>query len=171
MFSLRVQPASPGAGRDCPVPGPAMPCLGAVSWLRAFGRRARGFTLIELLVVVALVGIVAAIAYPSYIQHISRTARSDGMAALMDTAQILERCYTQQNTYDNADCQQRVADYASPRGLYEVALIQIDAESFTLEATPQGVQATRDGARCASLRYDHTGARTATGSQSDRCWN
>lgn len=170
-----------------PTAAHATPCVGAVTASRrAFVRPAtrqagrlrsladiggRGFTLLEVLVVVALIAIIAAIAYPSYIQHITRTARSDGMAALMDTAQIMERCYTQRNTYDDSDCHQRVDDYESPRNLYAVDLVQVDADSFTLEATPQGVQATRDGTRCSALRYDHTGTRTATGTLGDQCWN
>ena len=58
-------------------------------------RNVRGFTLIEVLIVVAIVGILAAIAIPSYQDYVRRAARSSAAAALMEDAQYMERHYTE----------------------------------------------------------------------------
>lgn len=58
-----------------------------------------GFTLMELLVAVVVVGILASIAYPSYVESVRRAKRTEGKAALMQTLQAQERYYSQRNAY------------------------------------------------------------------------
>src|SRR5262245_5597963 len=60
---------------------------------------ATGFTLIELLTVVAIIAILAGVAYPSYLDHIRKGKRAEGRAALLRTAQVLERWYSDKATY------------------------------------------------------------------------
>lgn len=61
--------------------------------------RSRGFTLIELMIVVAVVGILGAIAYPSYTSSVLKGKRAQARTALAELMQQQERYMTQNNTY------------------------------------------------------------------------
>ena len=63
------------------------------------GRGQTGFTLIELMITVAVVGILAAIVYPSYRNAILKTKRAQGRTAIMEVMQQEERYMTQNNQY------------------------------------------------------------------------
>lgn len=65
-----------------------------------YPRHPRGFTLIELLIAVAIVGILAAIAYPSYRDQILKTRRADAKAVLMQAAQFMERIHSETGCYN-----------------------------------------------------------------------
>jgi len=59
----------------------------------------KGFSLIELMIVVAVLGILAAVAIPSYNSYVLRSKRTECRAAIMQVMQQQERYFTQQNTY------------------------------------------------------------------------
>ncbi len=121
-----------------------------------------GFTLIEIMITVAIVAILAAIAYPSYLEQVRKTRRSDAVAALLKTAQVLERCYTEYNAYDDTDCPAVAAGGSSlasaytstAEGFYTLSATALSATSFKLKATPTGDQ-VKD--KCGYLTYDHVG--------------
>lgn len=63
--------------------------------------RQKGITLIELMMALAIVGILASIAYPSYQQHLVKSRRADAQAALLELAGFLERSYTVNGCYND----------------------------------------------------------------------
>ncbi|MGE0372408.1 MAG: type IV pilin protein [Gammaproteobacteria bacterium] len=107
----------------------------------------RGFTLIELVMVIAIVGILMAIAIPSYNNSTTKARRADGQTALMDVMVRQERFYTENNTY-TTNLAALPAQAASPEGYYTIAAAAcgtgIDS-CVVLTATPGAAQSS-DGA-------------------------
>lgn len=130
----------------------------------------RGFTLIELMIVVAIIGLLSAIAYPAYTDYVVKTRRATASACLMELAQFMERYRTTKMTYVAAalpatSCQTDLT------GFYTFAINPAATEdAFTIEATPQGLQATRD-TKCGTLGINQQGQKqeSGTGTVSD-CW-
>lgn len=117
--------------------------------------RARGFSLIELMIVVAVIAILAAIAYPNYSEHVLKGRRAEGKATLAEAANRLERCFTRFNAYTNAACDD-AASLVSEGGWYQISAVR-GVTTYTLTAAPQGVQAIKD--KCGSFTLTNTGVR------------
>lgn len=101
----------------------------------------RGFTLIELMIAIAVIGILAAVAYPSYVDSIRKSRRSDGQSALMEAAQKLEAHRARNATY-TATLSDAKISATSPEGHYTIAIVGCPiASCYTLTATPVGDQA------------------------------
>lgn len=115
-----------------------------------------GVTLMELMIVVAVIGILAAIAYPSYRDQVLRSHRSDAKVGLERLAQTLERCYTNSLPKTYAGCV--AATVPSDNGYYSIAVTPT-ATNFTLTATALGGQLADSD--CRTLTIDNANARTA----------
>lgn len=134
-------------------------------------RQPHGFTLVELMIVVAIVGILAAIAYPGYRSFVLRSHRSDATTTLLRIAQNLERYYTLHNSYTGAELDPDPPDPATsmwgsdttPEGFYALSLPTLTADTYTIRASATGTQ-TADAA-CATIELKHTGERTPA-----ECW-
>lgn len=63
-------------------------------------QKSRGFTLIEVMIVVAIIGLLAAIALPSYSSYIARAKRADARTQLLQAAQFMQRFYAANDQYD-----------------------------------------------------------------------
>lgn len=124
--------------------------------------RYRGFTLIEVMIVVAIIGILAAIAYPSYRDQVRRSNRSDAYSALTAMANAQEKFYLANNTY--ADTLAKLGFGAtSNEGYYQLIIPNADATTFTVRATPTGGQA--DDTDCTQLDLTAAGQKTPAA-----CW-
>jgi type IV pilus assembly protein PilE len=138
-------------------------------------KRQCGFTLLELMIVVAIIGILAAIAYPSYQDSVRKSHRADAEAALLENTQFLERRYTVNYAYNTGWANVAAATAALPvqqiprdgTARYTIAVTAINANSFSLSATATGAQAND---RCGNLTLQHTGARSSSKTGHD-CWS
>ncbi|NMQ20262.1 prepilin-type N-terminal cleavage/methylation domain-containing protein [Candidatus Competibacter phosphatis] len=142
----------------------------------------KGFTLIELMIVVAVIAILAAIAYPSYQDSVRKSRRADAKGVLQEASQWMERFYTENNRYDQNRAGTVVTDATqflgsglveSPKEggakYYDITLSAVAQNSYTLQAAPKGAQS---GDPCGTLTLTDTGVKNVTGGSytKDRCW-
>jgi type IV pilus assembly protein PilE len=138
--------------------------------------RPSGFRLIELMIAVAIVGVLAAIAYPSYQDHVRKARRADARASLAELAQFMERWYTSNGRYRTAGGQAPALPYteAPKDGSTKYYDLRLDADSlsdvaFTLEAEPKAAMA---GDGCGTLRLSSTGVLSRSGALPEaQCWS
>lgn len=137
--------------------------------------RMQGFTLIELMIVVAIVGVLAAIAYPSYDQYVKRGNRSEGIAQLNDVAARQERYFAQNNAYitssanlDKLGLTASGGKVASSTGKYSLTVSKVANDGgYTLTATQQF-----GDSKCGNLTLDALGnrGRSGSGMSVTDCW-
>lgn len=128
--------------------------------------KSRGFTLLELMIIVAVIGILAAIAYPNYQNYVTRTKRADMMTELQNIGRQIEslKLAAGRGNYSNVNITSLLGDYPK-RGtaLYTItvadtnkggeAVTSLQMGKWTLTATPKSnTSQAQDGAL--SLRYD-----------------
>jgi len=135
----------------------------------------RGMSLIELLTVLLIVGLLAALAWPSYRSQLQRSHRAQAAVALLQAQQFMERHYSLQGSYLSAAGQKPSLPAAlqsvivDGQTLYAVQIEQVDAVSYQLRAEPQGAMASDT---CAALTLSHTGLKGRSGSAAtvQECW-
>ena len=133
------------------------------------GRPLRGFTLIELMITVAIVGILAAVAYPSYLEQVAKGRRTEAKAILLQANQWMERFYAENYRYDQNTAAPPVAvtdaalfagrfSQSPPSGgaAYTIGLTDLAAQSYRVQATRTGSMAAD---ACGDFVINHTGAK------------
>jgi type IV pilus assembly protein PilE len=136
--------------------------------------RRHGFTLIELLIALAIVGIIAAIAYPAYTESVRKSRRADAAASLMELAQFMALTYADNKTYQPGGTTPTLGFTEAPREgspkVYDLTLVAT-ATTYTLTATPKNAQAAD---KCGKLTLTHTGqkgiASATSGTTVADCW-
>lgn len=137
-------------------------------------KKHQGFTLIELMVVVAIIGVISAIAFPSYNSYMKKSRRADAKVGLSKIADKQERFYLQNNIYASSTTLLGLTNpVVSDEGYYNIT---VDAGAgtagFTLTANaiPGKPQANDTG--CTSMTLSSTGARNPDGNPATEkdCW-
>lgn len=128
-------------------------------------RNIRGLTLVELMIVVVIVGILAAVAYPSYRDYVARGKRNEAKAALLQIATNQERWYLNNNAY-TTDLANVGVPAITGSGAYAIAINAADADDFTATATYQLGDA--EAGRCLTFTIDGRGQRTSA--PDNDCW-
>ena len=147
-------------------------------------KRVAGFSLVEIMVVLAIVGILASIAYPGYASYIARSRRIEGQMALLDILQQQERFYSLHNTYvefsaESADPDaQRFKWWSGGEAAGSAYELRGDAcpdrdisECIEVKAVPgtERVDARFSDAECGTLSLNSIGQRGPSGGPV-RCW-
>lgn len=136
-------------------------------------RRMAGFTLIEVMITVAVVGILAAVAYPAYLDQVRKSRRSAAQSAMLAVAQKQMQVFLDTRNYAAAadaaaigGAPLRVGIGTEVTNFYGVVVTADNAATpptFTVTATPSGNQAAD---KCGTMTVNHLGVKTpATG-----CW-
>lgn len=133
----------------------------------------RGFTLIEVMLVVAVIGILTAIALPSYQDYVRRAHRAEARTGLLQAAHWLERVATANGSYPTDPLPPALSVVPGQR--YSIVIEPAKASTYTLNATPQGAQSAD---KCGTLTLQQDGSRgaNATAGTSDaalslECWS
>jgi type IV pilus assembly protein PilE len=146
-----------------------------------------GFTLIEMMITVAILGILAALAYPQYVEYVAKGKRAECRSALLIASQKMEKFYSNNNRYPvvgpagllEANINPNSNDIPSAGGAYvgQSCTIEIftstlpqaggTAATFVLTATRKPNGSDR---YCNTLTFDQLGTKDGTGPDRDRCW-
>lgn len=140
------------------------------------GRPQRGVTLMELLVVIAILGIIAAVAVPTYRKYLIRTNRAEAKIALLQLQTAQEKFYMQNNTFTDD------VPTASPAGLGLLSITETgkydinvalagDGQSYTATASPHANGGQEDDMECINFTITNLGTRGVSGPKGTQaCW-
>lgn len=133
-----------------------------------------GFSLIELMIAVVIVGVLAAVAIPSYQQYVTDSRRIEAQSLMLEVSGKQVRYYSENNTYaaNIGDLGYGAAgsnSYETETKVYDVVVTEAGVRSFTLTATPKAQQADDE---CGSLIYNSAGQKLVSSTSVDpsKCW-
>ena len=132
-----------------------------------------GFTLIELMIVVAIVAIITAVALPSYRDSVAKSRRAEARGQLLETAQFMQRFYSNNDRYNQdragtavaipAELAQVPKGAASAVATYSISFTATPTISaFSIQAVPRAT-GPMNADKCGTLILDNAGRRSVTG--------
>ncbi len=125
-----------------------------------YSYRWRGFTLIELMIVVAVVGVLAAIAYPSYQDYIRRARRIDAQSVMLDIQLLQEKYRVNHISYGSLT---DLGTFFS--GYYTFAISGNTSDAYTITATAKSGTSQASDTGCTSMTVNQASTKTP-----DTCW-
>jgi type IV pilus assembly protein PilE len=140
-------------------------------------KKQHGFNLVELMVVVAIIGIIVAIAYPSYTEQVRKSRRAECAGAVTSLGSAMERYFTVNSTYlgaadGGADTGEPAVyeiqcpvDGGTPT--YNLTISAATASTYTVQAAPTGKQVDD---KCGTLTLTNTGRKGVSGASSGVTW-
>ena len=134
-----------------------------------FRKTVAGFSLIELMIALAVISILASIAYPNYMEYLQRARRAECASVLLGQANAMERRFSTTNSYVGAlpGPVQCPADGGPSSYVLGFAEDEPTALTFVIQAVPAGAQT---GDRCGTLSIDNTGLKKPSGMTTRQCW-
>lgn len=129
----------------------------------------QGFTLIELMVVLVVIGMIAAWAYPTYVEASHRARRLQAQQALLEASFYLQRFYAEHHRYDDELPTSLRQTPAQGRADYQLSVRSFGAR-FEIIAQRQGTM--RDD-RCGDFKLNHQGVKSLDGQPRGtvmECW-
>lgn len=116
----------------------------------ALSKQSQGFTLVEMMIVVAIIGVLAAIAYPSYQRYVIKTKRIDMMSEMQNIASQIESRKLAQGNYKDISAQVKTdfaKEYPSQgQAIYDLTVTDPLVPKWTITAMPkQNAQMQSDG--------------------------
>lgn len=130
----------------------------------------QGFTLIELMVTVAIIAIIAAVAIPSYRNHVIKTNRGAAEAFMLQIANKEEQYMLDARQY-TANWGAGGLNLSAPTGVsvnYTITIPVVTATGYTIKAVP--INPPQNDALCGTLTLDQTGAKTSSAGTVGVCW-
>ena len=140
--------------------------IGTVDVARNTGRR--GFTLIELMITVAIVAILAALAYPVYWRYVIRSNRAAAVSYVLQVSDLQQRYLLDARSFAGnlSELNAQVPDNVARN--YDVTTAKVGTVGFKVTASPKGSQQARD-TECGILTVNDAGTKTASGGATT-CW-
>jgi len=130
----------------------------------------KGFTLIEVLITVAIVGILGAVAYPSYSEYVTKSNRAEPQRELLELTNLMEQHFIDHRTYTDelTELGKSGDTYVTESGSYTISATTADSgTTFTITANIKTGSRQASDSECAMMSVDNTGKKDAT---NDTCW-